>query len=372
MHVTRLLLRDFRNYERAEVALGPGLNVAAGPNGAGKTNLLEAIYLGLTGRSCRTSNEREVVRIGEKVARVEVHVAAPDGEHVLEVGIAPGEDKLIRVDGAPLQRGAEPPRPLAGVFLPDRLDLVKGAPALRRGHLDQLVAALWPARGATRSDYSRALAQRNALIARVRAGTASPGQLDAWDAELARHGAQLMENRAAAVDLVGPDFTSRAEELGLPERASLRYAPRSKAGGADALRAELAERRGADIDRGFTTHGPHRDDVVLEHGGRALRSLGSQGQQRLGLLALLFAERDALAVRGTPPLMLLDDVMSELDASRRERLSELVRSEGQALVTTTDADHVPGASETGVTLLQVTAGRVLAAAGGAAPEVASA
>jgi DNA replication and repair protein RecF len=358
VHVTRLAVRDFRNYERADVELGPGLNVAVGSNGAGKTNLLEALYVGLTGRSCRTKNDRELVRLGEKVARVEAWVAAPDGEHALEVGIAPGDEKRIRVDGAPLQRGVDPPRPLAAVFLPDRLDLVKGAPALRRAHLDQVVAALWPARVETRQGYTRALAQRNALIARVRAGAAPPDQLDVWDAELARHGIQLMADRAVAVELVAPAFAERGEELGLPERAGLRYAPRSKADDADGLRAELAERRGSDLDRGFTTHGPHRDDLALMHGGRALRTLGSQGQQRLGLLALLFAERDALAERGTPPLMLLDDVMSELDASRRERLAQLVRAEGQALITTTDADHVPGASASDVALFEVTAGEV--------------
>jgi DNA replication and repair protein RecF len=358
VHVTRLAVRDFRNYERAEVELGPGLNVAAGANGAGKTNLLEALYVGLTARSCRTSNERELVRIGASVARVELGVAAPDGDHVLEVGLAPGEEKRVRVDGAAPARGVDPPRPLAAVFLPDRLDLVKGAPALRRAHLDQVVAALWPARVPTRSSYTRALAQRNALIARVRAGAASPDQLDTWDSELARHGIQLMEDRRGAVDLVAPAFAARAQELGLPEPAGLRYAPRSRADDADGLRAELAERRGSDLDRGFTTHGPHRDDLALTHGGRALRTLGSQGQQRLGLLALLFGERDALAERGSPPLMLLDDVMSELDATRRERLAELVRSEGQALITTTDADHVPGAHAHDVALFHVTAGNV--------------
>jgi DNA replication and repair protein RecF len=365
MIVTRLAVRDFRNYERAEVELGPGLNVVAGANGAGKTNLLEALYVGLTARSCRTSNERELLRLGADVARVELGVEAPDGSHVLEVGLAPGEEKRVRVDGAPLARGVDPPRPLAAVFLPDRLDLVKGAPALRRAHLDQVVAALWPARATTRSAYTRALAQRNALVARVRAGVAAAEQLDPWDAELARHGAQLMDDRRAAVDLVGPFFAARAEELGLPEAAALRYAPRSRAADADGLRAELAERRQSDLDRGFTTHGPHRDDLALTHGGRMLRSLGSQGQQRLGLLALLFGERDALAAHGSPPLMLLDDVMSELDAARRERLSDLVRSEGQALITTTDAEHVPGVHADDVSLFHVASGTVVRAASGA-------
>src|SRR3954453_19931938 len=196
MVVTRARLRDFRSYAEAEVALGAGLTVVHGRNGAGKTNLLEAIYFGLTGRSCRTTNEREVVRFGQPAARVGVEVDAADGLHRLEVGLAPGSEKRMRVDGAPVERlAAVPVRPLAGVFLPDRLELVKGAPAGRRGHLDQLVAALWPARTDDRGAYSKALAQRNALVARVRGGAARPALLDTWDAELARHGVQLMRNR---------------------------------------------------------------------------------------------------------------------------------------------------------------------------------
>jgi DNA replication and repair protein RecF len=365
MEVTRVELRDFRNYERGEVTLGPGLNVVTGANGAGKTNLLEAVYFGLTARSCRTSNEREMVRLGERVARVELEIAAEDGSHVLEVGLEPGQEKRIRIDGAALGPGTDPPRPLVSVFLPDRLDLVKGAPAGRRAHLDRVVAALWPARAPTRTAYSRALAQRNALIGRVRARTASADLLDAWDAELAQHGAQLMADRAAAVELVAPGFAARGVELGLPDPAELRYAPRCGAADAEIVRAELAERRQSDLDRGFTTHGPHRDDLALLHGKRPLRALGSQGQQRIALLALLFAERDVLATRGTPPLMLLDDVMSELDSARRERLAALVRAEGQAIVTTTDASHVPGADASDVTVIAVAAGTAVMHAPGA-------
>jgi DNA replication and repair protein RecF len=355
MVVRSISLRDFRNYPRAELTLGDGLNVVHGPNGAGKTNLLEAIYFSLTARSCRTSNERELVRSGERVTRVVADVTGDDGSHTLEVGFAPGEkEKLVKVDGAPLERGGPPPpRPLVCVFLPDRLELVKGAPASRRSHLDQVVAALWPARAETRSAYSRALAQRNALVARVRAGASRADLLEQWDTELARHGAQLMADRARAIASIAPAFRERAAELGLPDPVELRYAPRSKASDAAGLRAELAERRSADLERGFTTHGPHRDDLALLHGGRPLRTLGSQGQQRVGLLALLFAERDVLGARGRPPLMLLDDVMSELDATRRERLADLVRAGGQALITTTDVDHVPGALGGDVTVASV-------------------
>jgi DNA replication and repair protein RecF len=265
------------------------------------------------------------------------------------------------VDGAPVERiQSVPVRPLVGVFLPERLELVKGAPASRRAHLDQLVTALWPARADDKAAYSKALAQRNALVARVRAGSAHAGLLDTWDAELARHGIALMRNRAEALELVGPAFAKRAADLGLPEPCLLRYQPRSKADDAAGLVAELEERRQSDIDRGFTQHGPHRDDLTLIHGDRPLRTLGSQGQQRAGLLALLFAERDALLDRERPSLMLLDDVMSELDATRRARLADLVRAGGQTLITTTDADHVPGADADDVAVFDVLDGQLAA------------
>ena len=363
MRATRVSARDFRNLERVEARLGEGMTVVHGPNGTGKTNLLEALYFGCTARSCRTSNDRELVRFGEKVARVEVEIEAEDGPHRLEVGLEPAATpaKRVRIDGSP-SAGAAPVgvRPPVSVFMPDRLDLIKGAPALRRAHLDQLTTALWPARSANRAAYGRALSQRNALIARVRAGVADPALLDPWDSELARAGAAVMHDRTASCALVAPHFTARARDLGLPEDATLEYRPRSRADDADGLRAELRERRDEDLARGFSAHGPHRDDVSLRHAGRALRAYGSQGQQRLALLALLFAERDVLLEeRGIAPLMLLDDVMSELDATRRELLVELLGGGGQSVVTATDLEHVPGAEAAAAEVIAVVAGRVL-------------
>src|SRR4051812_19739280 len=230
MLVTRLRLRDFRSYASADVALGERLTVAHGPNGAGKTNLLEALYFGCTGRSCRTSTEREVLRFDAGAARVEVTGRDCDGEHDLSVGFAPGEAKRLKVDGAPVERLLDAPvRPLVSVFLPDRLELVKGPPALRRSHLDALVAALWPARAATRRAYSQALAQRNALLARLRAGRGSRDSLAAWDLELARHAIALRDDRAGAVTHLDDRFAAMAEELGLLGDATLRYRPRSDA-----------------------------------------------------------------------------------------------------------------------------------------------
>jgi DNA replication and repair protein RecF len=362
MRVLSLRLRDFRSYRDAYVGLSETVTVVFGANGAGKTNLLEGLYFGSTGRSCRTSNEREVVRFGASTARVTVDSLAADGSHQTAVGFTPGEPKRFHVDGAAVERLSDAPtRPLVSVFLPDRLELVKGAPSVRRAHLDQLVTALWPARRQTQRAYTQALAQRNALIARIRSGRASPASLGTWDLQLARTGLELMRNRAAALQAVADGARELASALGVESELALTYKPRSRARDVESLLAELRDRARGDIERGFSGHGPHRDDVALTLAGRDLRAFGSQGQQRISLLALLLAERDAIAVsRGVPPLMLLDDVMSELDRVRREALVELLRrAEGQAVLTTTDLEHVPGAMDPEVVRLEVADGVVM-------------
>jgi DNA replication and repair protein RecF len=363
VQVLALTLRDFRCYHDAQIELGDGLTVVTGPNGAGKTNLLEGLYFACTGRSCRTSNEREVVKFGAGTARTVLAARAEDGVHELSVGFTPGEPKVMRIDGAAVERLLDvPTRPLVSVFLPDRLELIKGAPALRRAHLDQFVAALWPSRSTTRRLYGQALAQRNALLARIRSVRGSRESLLSWDAQLAHHGIALMNDRRSALELAADPFARLGAALGLAGEPAIAYRPRSRAVDPDQLAAELAERIEGDLERGFTGHGPHRDDLVIEHEGRDLRTYGSQGQQRLALLALLLAEREVItAHRPAPPVMLLDDVMSELDRDRRSALVELLRAgPGQSVITTTDLDHVPGGTDADVTHLTVSGGRLLA------------
>jgi DNA replication and repair protein RecF len=373
--VSAVTLRGFRSYERAEVRLGSGMTVVAGRNGVGKSNLLEAIYFACTGRSCRTSNERECVRFGDAVLRLELEVesppagirsAAPDRPHARDVhklctGFQPGESKRFTVDGAPIERLADSPsRPLVSVFLPDRLELIAGTPSLRRAHIDQVVVALWPARTGTRKAYAAALAQRNALVAAIRAGRAGRGSLPAWDAELARHGVALMADRAATVERLRPRYAEHAAGLGLDGEAELTYRPRSSASTAEVLAAELAERVESDLQRGFTGHGPHRDELSFRLDGRDLRPFGSRGQQRLALLSLLLAEREELAdARGVAPLMLLDDPMSELDAGRRERLVDVLRRGGQSVLAATELGLVPGADAADVTRVAIVDGAIL-------------
>jgi len=358
--VRRLRLRDVRGYAGVDVALGAGLTVVHGPNGGGKTNLLEGLYFACTGRSCRTANDRELVRFDAGAARAEADVLVGGELHELAVGYQPGEPKRFTADGAVVERLLDVPfRPLVTVFLPDRLELVKGPPALRRAHLDQLVTGLWPARAAARRAYAQALAQRNALLPRVRSGAVGRAALRTWDLEVGRHAVAIREDRERAVGLVANRTAAIASALGLRDGAELRYRPRSRAASPEDFADELAERLDGDLERGFTGHGPHRDDFALVRGGRDLRVYGSQGEQRLGLLALLLAEREALeAERGAPPLLLLDDVMSELDVERRSRLVQRVSDGGQVVMTTTDLAHVPGAQAPGVLRLAVDAGVV--------------
>ena len=366
MRVTDVEMRDFRTYARAHARLGAGLTVVHGPNGAGKSNLLEAVYFGCTGRSPRTRAERELVRFGAGAARVTISLEDESREHTLSVGYsapAPGQPAVKRMtcDGAPVERLLDVPvRPLISVFEPDRLELVKGPPALRRAHLDQLVGALWPARTETRRQYSRVLAQRNALLSRIRAGASPRSALAVWDRELAASALALRADRARAVSLLAEPFRERAESLGLAGSLNLDYRPRSGAADEREFVAELAARLDSDLERGFSGHGPHRDELAIVRDGRELRVYGSQGEQRLALLALLLAERGVLASeRGTTPLMLLDDVMSELDAGRRELLSSELSSGGQSVIATTDLGHVPGASGASVTRIAISPGTVL-------------
>jgi DNA replication and repair protein RecF len=340
--VTAIEARPVRSLDHVRVELDPGIVSLIGPNGAGKTNFVEALYFALTGRSFRTGDRRDLIPFGASFARAEAAVRDEDGvEHRLLASVSRTEGRRHLLDGS----AADPAtlarhRPPVAVFSPDRLALVKGPPAERRAHLDQFVAARWPSRAELRKRYGQALAQRNALISRLAGGAGAGAELRVWDATLAEAAAPLIAARAEAVGELSAGFAEAAEELGL-EQASIEYAPRAS-GSAGELREGLAERRDQDLRMGRSSWGPHLDELKLAAAERSLRRYGSQGQQRTALLALLFAERDALLeARRVTPLLLLDDVMSELDPGRRERLVERLERGGQALITAAAEESVP-------------------------------
>jgi DNA replication and repair protein RecF len=306
--------------------------LVVGRNGVGKTNLLEALHLATQGFSPRTRHDAQLIRFGEPAARVEV--AGRRGPSPVEVSLTlrEGQAKEARLNGVRLPSAESLRRELSTlVFTPDRLAVVKGGPAARRAYFDRTIGRLLPARVGVPQDYAAALAQRNAALRRVQLGLSDRAALEPWTERIADLGATLVEARRATLALLGPPFAERAAELGLAD-AHLGY-------DADPPSAEaLAARLQRDIDRGATGLGPHLDDVTIGSGGRDLRQFGSQGEQRLAVLSLLLAEAELLE---TPPLLLLDDVLSELDPGRRRILAERVATMGQTMITATHVSALP-------------------------------
>jgi DNA replication and repair protein RecF len=310
--------------------------LAVGENGAGKTNLLESLHVGTQGFSPRSRNDAQLVRFGAEAARIELAGDRGSSRLELEVTLRPGDAKKAKLNGAPL-RAAEQLRSEVStlVFTPDRLVVVKGGPAARRAYFDRALGRLYPARAALPAEYGAAVAQRNAALRRIAFGASSRDAVAPWSERVAALGAQLVAARAEAIGDLAPPFGDRAEELGLPG-GTLRYE-------AEAPTVEaLEERFDADLDRGTTGLGPHLDDVEILAGDRDLRRFGSQGEQRLAVLSLILAEAALLAERGpAPPLLLLDDVLSELDDSRRRALAEILERASQTVVTTTSVAAYP-------------------------------
>ena len=307
-----------------------------GPNGVGKTNLLEALHVGAQGFSPRTRSEPRLVRFGDQAARVRLEGAEAGAPVDAEVTIAPGEGKRIRLNGAALDSAEELRlRLTALVFVPDRLAVVKGGPAVRRAYVDRMLGRVFPARASLPGEYGRALAQRNEALRRARAGVSTRDAVTPWTEQVASLGAHLDIARRELVDLLAPGFVEHAGLLGLAE-GRLAYE-------ADPLTlADLDARLDRDLERGTTGAGPHLRDVAIRAGDRDLRSFGSQGEQRTAVLGLLLAEASALAdLRGAPPLLLLDDVLSELDADRRRALLAALPPGGQTLVSATSVAALP-------------------------------
>jgi DNA replication and repair protein RecF len=309
------------------------------------------VHVGTQGFSPRTRNDVEVVRFGETAARIALAgERAPSSPVEVEVALRVGQGKRARLNGAPL-RAAELLRTelTTLAFTPDRLAVVKGGPVVRRAYFDRTLGRLFPARAGLSAEYGATLGQRNAALRRVAAGVSTASALEPWTERVAALAAEVVEGRRETLALLAAPFAVAAGELGIDD-ARLVYD--ASAPTTDEIEARLPR----DLERGSTGIGPHLDDVSVLAGKRDLRTFGSQGEQRLAVLSLLLAEAEVLRERrSAPPLLLLDDVLSELDHGRRRTLVRLLPSDGQTLVTATSAAALPTAP---AQLLEVSPGEV--------------
>ena len=395
MYLSDLALTDFRSYERAIVALKPGVTVLVGENGQGKTNLIEAVGYLSTLSSHRVSGDAALVRQGATAAVVQARVVRSSAPTTVEVEIYSG-----RANRARINRGLVRPPEIVGtvrsvLFAPEDLELVSGDPAARRSFLDRIMVQLRPRMVAVKSEYDRAARQRAALLksagaARRGGGSADAAALDVWDVQLARLGARITAARAEIVARLRPrvdefyakvsggrgpaEIAYRASAGRLTERANgAGGGPDFGEGTQEELRdvelneirliSAMAERREEEIRRGVNLVGPHRDELELALGTLPARGYASHGESWSYALALKLASWRVLCgdesgewAEGGEPVLILDDVFAELDARRRDRLARIVEEAEQAIVTAAVGSELP--AELGGRRLTVTLGNV--------------
>ncbi|HBG00547.1 MAG TPA: DNA replication/repair protein RecF [Firmicutes bacterium] len=376
MHIEHLTLHNFRNYERESLSLDRGLNIFVGDNAQGKTNLLEAIYVLSLSKSYRTSRETELIQQGfgaektiitAKVARL----ASLD----LAVMVSYSEKKRLLVNQKSTTANSFVGRLNTVLFIPDSLQLVKGSPGDRRRFLDVQICQIDPVYRTTLLKYQRVLRQRNSLLRDAWDNRSHIGQLPAWDQQLVSLGKTIILRRQEVVKIL-QNYSKGAHERISDEREDLQliYAPffegvdtadgRNAYGDGELegiLWQQLKDLRTEEIRRGYTLVGPQRDDLVFRINGFDLKKYGSQGQQRTAVLAYILAELELMRQEtGEYPVVLLDDVMSELDRKRQIYLLSILNEKAQTIVTTTSLDSFTPETKERATVFSIEQGKILA------------
>ena len=383
MYLRHLSLTNFRNYARQELPLGPGAVLLLGENAQGKTNLLEAAFLLATGRSERADSDADFIAWAvrgdsQPVARVAGTAQRRDAEVSVEVAVAGREgargglvaSKRFKLNGVPRRASDVIGAITAVLFTTDDMELVKGSPSGRRRYLDVMLSQVDRPYLRALQRYTKVVTQRNALLKRVQEGASRRDELTYWDEELARDGATLLVTRARAVaELAQSAAEVHGRLSGERERFALAYAPRfsdawppprlAAADAADvatALLDRLQQTHPRDVAAGVTLIGPHRDDLGMTLGGEPASAFASRGQQRTAALALRLAEARLLQERGGErPILLLDDVLSELDESRRESVLAAIEAD-QVLITSADGDRFGAAYVAGAQVWRIAGG----------------
>lgn len=346
MIVKRVAFQNYRNLCAGEIAPSPGVNVICGDNAQGKTNFLESMWVFTGGRSFRGAKDRELVAFGGQMAKLRLVAEAFSREQRLNMTLSGGR-REVQINSVPQQSAsALVGRFCAVVFSPTHLALIKEGPGVRRKFLDTAICQMQPSYTQHFLRYGRILIQRNSLLRHLKKDNKAADTLDIWDEKLAECGAELMRRRFAYVESLRPALAEFYGGLSAGREAlSIQYRPSAARGPGtelEALREEfrrrLHEARDEDLTLGFTTRGPHRDDLEIKIEGKSARQFSSQGQQRSAVLAMKLAEAELMrAALGEPPVILLDDVLSELDATRQSYLLNSI-AEKQVFITCCERD----------------------------------
>lgn len=355
----KVILERFRNYSRLELDLSPGFNVISGPNAQGKTNFLESLYLLATTRLLRGQKDAEAVLEGEDNAKVSAELLSTNTQ--LSITLERGIRKRAAVNGLNLPRASDliGRMPAVSVSTTD-LAIVRGEPSDRRLFLDLELSGLHASYLRHLTLYKRALEQRNALLRDSRESMQPATAFEPWEVQLAQHGTAIRHARDVFVWSLAPLAKIAHSEMSSGETLYLAYIRRDEADSEEGTLDALAATRHSDIGRGGTSIGPHRDDMQIDVGGRDARLYGSQGQQRTSVISVkLAAMEHARDQLGGPPLLLLDDIFSDLDARRRELLVERVGAlSGQAVLTCTEAEMAGKALLNEASVFRVLEGRI--------------
>ncbi|MHB9144026.1 MAG: DNA replication/repair protein RecF [Symbiobacteriia bacterium] len=348
MRLVSLDLRHFRNYSSLHLDLGAGVNILFGRNAAGKTNVLEGIFFLATSRSHRTHQDQDLITWGEDDLAVGALLDSGYGQIHAEIRYQRDKRRQIRLGGSQVRVVDLLGRVPVVFFGPDDLQMLKGSPALRRRYLDLFLSQTHPPYFKALQSYVHVVTQRNGLLRQLREGGGTAGTLEVWDDQFIEYATTVTHYRLQALGPVQARAAESQQQLSEGrEKLTLTYEfaaggePQDPAAIRDRLQTALAERRREELSRAQTTVGPHRDDLLIRINGVDARSFGSQGQQRSAVLSLKLAELGYLRQEaGTNPLLLLDDVTSELDDGRRGLLLEAVGREAQTFITCTTLDDL--------------------------------
>lgn len=349
MLVRGISLGNYRNYKDLELTFNPNINILVGPNAQGKTNILEAIFYAATGKSHRTNLDQELINWGEKFFRITVFAERALGSVKIEISTRLDGKKVLKVNNHIQRKLSE----LIGtinvvLFSPEDMMMVKGGPSVRRKFLDIEISQTSPFYCHNLVNYNKVLTQRNNLLKAIREKRESSELLEVWDMQLVEFGCHITRKREEVIKKIYPiaagiheTITGGTEELKVAYVPSVRENPDSGISLENSFLSRLQENRNNEITKGVTLLGPHRDDIEIKVGDTNIRAFGSQGQQRTCALSMKLAEVEFMKQEtGEYPVLLLDDVMSELDAGRRKYLMEVVSGKVQTFVTTTGVEEV--------------------------------